>query len=277
METPPVQSKRDFLAIFARHPWVGLTGWLATIVALALSVVFYYSGKKERSLVYLVNPVRTTIVNGKEASALRVLYNDKEVKGDVGAVTLAIWNDGKQPIHSTDIQRPVTISFSPAQPILEAKLTPSQRDDITRVVLDVSQKEKGTVVIQWNILEHNDGVLLQLISAGNNASALRVTGTIEEQGGIRIAKKSNVAFAVPVIIASIVTFVAVLMLTRRAMVTERWWALITRTGIAALILCMAIGLLTGFLRMPFADDETLSPPFQANWPAPTPCTPPDPP
>jgi hypothetical protein len=219
---PPVgQSPRanpSFPPRWFGNPWVGFIGTFASILGVGLSVWLYFAGVKRPQLTYLVNSVRTTIVNSKEASAVRVLYNDKELKSDVTSVAVAIWNRGRAAIHSQNVQRPLTIRLLPVVPILEVRLSKPERHDITNTHVDNSRLVEGIVTLKWNILEQNDGTIVQLVYAGGLATRVIVSATIEEQGKI-IDAHNTTSSSIPlypfIVVLAITSIVVSLRVLRR--------------------------------------------------------------
>jgi hypothetical protein len=127
-----------------------------------------------------VNPVKTIVVKAGEASSLRVLHGELEIRGDVTAAQVAIWNDGTESIRPENVLSPVVILPRPPVPILEAKIRKVSRA-IIGAALDNSRIADGVVPVSWRILEHSDGAVIQLIFAGSTATDIAVEGTVEGQ------------------------------------------------------------------------------------------------
>src|ERR1039457_2073533 len=145
---------------FTKPQWMK-SAWFHTLLGVVMTVivgvVIYALQMKERELLYALNPQRTVIVNTADMSGLRILYNDKEVQGDVTALGISIWNHGKESIRSANIVRPVTIQLIPPQRILDVRHIGLGRDDITKIIYNRSKDQEGTVGLDWTIFEQNDG------------------------------------------------------------------------------------------------------------------------
>jgi len=181
--------RRDLLRRFS-NPWVGLLTAISSVVAVPLAVYLYFAGARTRRLTYFVSPVKTIVVKGGEASTLRVLHGDQDIKGDVTAAQVAIWNDGTESIRPENVLSPVCILLHPSVTILEAKVRKVSRGVIGAAV-DASRLADGVVPVTWKILEHNDGAIIQLIFAGSTETDVKVDGTVEGQPTVLHVKPSH--------------------------------------------------------------------------------------
>ncbi len=144
------------------------------------AVFFYFGAQTSRELTFAVNPVRTTVVNAGGASAIRIFHNDQEIKSDVTAEQIEIWNAGKLPIRPDSVLEPVTLSLRPAAQILEVKIRKPARS-ATGFRVDTAGLASGKVGLSWRILEHDDGVVIQVLDTGRPGTKITVAGTIEGQ------------------------------------------------------------------------------------------------
>jgi hypothetical protein len=174
----------------------GRIGWLrnqwthtafGVLIGVLVSLAIYLAQKKEREVVYVVNPTRTQIVSAGQTSAIRVLYQGKELTSDVTSVQIAIWNRGRLPTRRQNVERPATIQLIPSVPILESRLINERRPDISIISLDKTNEARGQLRVDWNILEHDDGGVIQIVFPGTKGHDIRITGTIEEEGDIQPA------------------------------------------------------------------------------------------
>lgn len=162
---------------FFSNPFVGLIGTVCSVISIPLAILLYWNSIKERDLTYYVYPIRTTVLQSGYATGLRVLHNNQEVKTDVTAVQLAIWNNGKEPIFKENILSQIKIVTRPAVPILEARIQKQNRKVIDFVV-DNSLLREGVALLSWRLLEHSDGVIIQLLYAGPVDTEVALDGVI---------------------------------------------------------------------------------------------------
>jgi hypothetical protein len=59
---------------------------------------------------------------------------------------------------------------------------------VVNVRIDSSHAQQGKLNITWDILEHNDGAIVQVILAGNEETQLSANAIIEGQSSVRAVK-----------------------------------------------------------------------------------------
>ena len=171
---------------FLSHPivvLVGVIGAVASIIAIPLTIYLYRRGDKRRGLAYKVHPVRTQIVRAGAASRLSVVHDGREIKTDITAVHLAIWNQGRESIRQGDMLRPLIIQTEDHAPILEASIRTATRD-VIGLRLDESACMLGQLSVSWDILEKDDGGIVQIIYEGPPELQIMAYGIPEGQRGI---------------------------------------------------------------------------------------------
>ena len=171
---------------FISHPMVvtlGLIGAVASIISIPLAVYFFLLGNRMRELTYYVHPVKAVVVKTGEASRLAVMYDGKEIKTDVVAVQVALWNQGRETIRKSHVLRPLVINT--VAPILEAVVRKETRQGIVGIKLDESEGGSGRLGVSWDILETDDGGVIQLILAGKTDTKVTAAAVIEGQKEIR--------------------------------------------------------------------------------------------
>jgi hypothetical protein len=181
-----VKRLMDQLRRFWSHPAVQIGQW---VVALLLGGLIGYFvaiwAEKKRELTYQVNPTRAVIVKAGEASALQVSHGGRPVTTDVSAVQVQVWNEGRESIRQNNMHEPLIISTADGTPILEATVRQQNRPTIVRLALDDAQKDQGRIGVSWNILEHRDGGIIQLIIAGKPDVKVKAEAALEGQRQIR--------------------------------------------------------------------------------------------
>ncbi len=118
------------------------------------------------------------MVKSGTASSLSVNFKGKAIASDITAAQIAIWNAGRMPIKRADVLRPVLIRLTTAGvPILEASLRKISRE-VTKVTLDETALAQNEIGVQFEILEQNDGCVIQIIYAGPPDVPFAVSGVI---------------------------------------------------------------------------------------------------
>ena len=103
--------------------------------------------------------------------------------GDIMAVHVAIWNQGRKSIELTDILRPLIIETEKNVPILEASILKTSRD-VIGLRLDESKCDQGKLEVSWTILEHRDGGIVQMIYEGSPELQITADAALKEQRAI---------------------------------------------------------------------------------------------
>lgn len=175
---------------FSDHPSVaaiGVIGAIASILSLFLGI--YLGGKSHPELTYYVSRSRIPIVDAEEASRLKVLFDNREITDDVTGVLVQVWNAGDSAIRPDDMLAPdgapgtLTITLEGNARVLTVADEWKSREEIG-LVIDRSRIEEGIIDVNWQILEHNDGVTLKIIYVGDGHVAVAAEATIVDQGKI---------------------------------------------------------------------------------------------
>lgn len=169
----------SLLRFFSR-PVVGIAGSIASIIGIILSLYFFVASREKPELTYFVHPAKAAVVRTGQTSRLSVKFDGQDLMSDVTAAQVAFWNAGSKPIRTNTILSPLVIRTANKGRILEAKLRKTSRD-VTQIVLDSSRLGAGEVNIGWNILEQNDGGVLQIVYAGDETVDIQVQAVLEGQ------------------------------------------------------------------------------------------------
>jgi hypothetical protein len=156
----------DWLVKIIAHPAFDVTNFAVGIIGVLLAIYFYRRSIKKRGLSYKVKAVRTPIVRTGAASQMSVLHNGREIKSDITAVHVAIWNQGSESIRQEHMLRPMIIFTENSAPILEAGIRYVKRSEIG-LRLDESRCDYGQLEVHWDILEEQDGGIVQIIYEGS--------------------------------------------------------------------------------------------------------------
>lgn len=159
---------------------LGVIGSLASLISIPLAIYFYFQAKEYPQLTSYVSPTKAVVVKAGQASRLTASYDNKVIDTDITAAQVALWNGGSKPIKSTDILKPIVIRTDNNIPILEATIRKTSRE-VTQLAINTEELQKGLMYVSWNILEHNDGGVVQLIYAGNPDVKIYTDGVIEGQ------------------------------------------------------------------------------------------------
>jgi len=177
---------------FYTHPRFGLATGIATLVSVPLAIYLAFMNVRKPELTYYLHPVRTKIVALDGDTRLQVAYDGKDIKGNVTALQLALWNAGDEPIRRADVLDRIRFRTALGTRILRAELRQVSRP-VTGISLDETAKDLGVVAIDWTILEKNDGAALQILFEGEPDANFLVSGTVVNQAQLRERKVSVAA------------------------------------------------------------------------------------
>lgn len=179
---------------FLVRNWLGVLGLAVGIGGIVLSIYFFYGSIAEREPVFLIDPVKTTIVDSKlfQRTSLKVSKSDNTpVNADVSSLRFYFWNRGKLAIKPDNVLQPLILSLTDQNgEILDYKLLQTSRPDIVQadIVPDASDRARN-LRLNFKILEKNDGFTGQIIFSGDTYATLAPSGVIEGAG--RIAASSD--------------------------------------------------------------------------------------
>jgi hypothetical protein len=172
------------LGPFLKRNWLGIIGIVGTIVGVTLSVYFYKMSVVFPEPVFLLDPVRTTIVDSQRFSEapLRVVRaNGDEIKGDVTSVRFYFWNNGKKSIKPLTILEPLVITLDdPNGEILDYKILKCSRKVVEPSVERNPGDPNKNLLLSFAILEQKDGLTGQVIYSGKPEAKLAIYGAIED-------------------------------------------------------------------------------------------------
>jgi hypothetical protein len=200
-------------------------GLVSTLTFGIFAIFTYVQTSHKRVLTFSVNPARTVVVNTKQSSRLSVAFDGEPVRTDLTAVQVAFWNDGNESIRKSNNLKPLVIATENGVPILEATVLKVSRD-VSQITLDLSSIRDGRITVNWDILEQNDGAVIQIIYAGSPTVVISAQAVVETQGEVNSSTDQttaitnlyrNVGRTYLVIAGTMVTALAITFLLRRAL------------------------------------------------------------
>jgi hypothetical protein len=176
MDYLPTQNR---MMRFFSNPVVGIVGTAASVIGVALALFFYFSEHNTRDLTAFVHPIRTSVVRTGQASKMSVRFEDRLIDSDVTAVQITVWNKGGLSIRPANVLKPVVIVM-PGRRVLEATIKKQTRE-VVNFRLDSTKLGDGRIPLNWDILEKDDGAVIQLIYAGDDTADIHFEGVLEGQ------------------------------------------------------------------------------------------------
>jgi hypothetical protein len=185
-----MKNKAKTTTLKATKPYWGKA--LALCLSLAGIAVSYQFGRmslEPAKPVFLVDKVRSRIIDSNRVSGTPLEIRDKDgntILGDVTSVRFYFWNAGRKSIKPDGILEPLIVSLDdPNCKILDHKILKVSRN-LTKSLLSTHPSDPNrTLSISFTILEKNDGFTGQIIYKGNPTSAVQMFGTVQDAGPIR--------------------------------------------------------------------------------------------
>lgn len=168
---------------FLKRNWLGLLGLFVGLIGILLSVIFYTRTLSSRDPVFVVDPNRTEIIKADRivGAPLKIVRADgSEISGDITSVKVYLWNRGNISIKSEHILEPLKLTLGdPKGEILDFQILKISRKVVTPEVTRYAEDPARVLLVDFKILEQDDGFCLQIIYAGSSSTNFTIDGHIE--------------------------------------------------------------------------------------------------
>ncbi len=186
-------------------------------VAVASIWVGYRCSLVEPNLSYTVAEMRPLVFDNGFVPAITMKYRDEKISTNVWAMTVFVWNRGRQLI-APPFRRPPVLRTSPPVRILSARLLRESHPDVG-FKIDESHRNQGVLDLSWDVLELNDGAALEIVYIGERATEVRLDGAWNGQRVLSRApfmRRNNFTLA-----ALIFMFIALSLMTVMVALSEK--------------------------------------------------------
>lgn len=164
----------QWLDHFVQNPWMVLSGYLLALVGLVLTI----RSRRLRRPVYAIRDQRLVTETVSALPRLAILYDGQSV-ANLTVTRLALWNAGSETISKEDVPPLDPIRISSAAKVLDASvLAVTDRANDCRLAVQTDQ----SYLVQFEYLDPQDGVLLQIIHTG---AAERTVTVLGKSKGVR--------------------------------------------------------------------------------------------
>lgn len=157
---------------------------IVTTISIIFAFWIYFESREFRDVSYSFHPIRTEIIKTNRPSRLSISYDDAKIDSTVTTLQMAIWNRGSLPVKREHIQNPILVKTADNSPILEASILKMSRETILDINLNTDDMAHGVIKINWEILEQNDGAVIQITYIGDLNTKFVVSGDIEGQSAL---------------------------------------------------------------------------------------------
>lgn len=144
---------------FLRDPIWQFIGAILAVIAIAISIFFFYLQRTKKSLIYdvLLDYPLLSSKSGLE-NRVQILFDDKYVS-NVYIFVLRIYNDGNVAILPTDFVEPLHFSFGDNSEILEMEIVENNPTNLKPKF----QIDKNTITLHPLLLNGGDNITLKLL------------------------------------------------------------------------------------------------------------------
>ena len=193
---------------------IGIIGLIVGLIGLSLTYVFYRKNLRIKIPLFTVENRGPTGVIPEDLSELSFNYKGEEVKFFTVS-RIAIWNAGKDTIHSTDVVEsdPIQIVAEVGYKFLDANI---------RQVINSSNNFKikfcpKEILIDFDYMGYKEGCCVEVYHNGKTSWALQVSGSIKGIGKIKHSqyipypKRKKKAYLVSILTFFIGSLISLLM------------------------------------------------------------------
>lgn len=161
-----------------------IIGFIITIFAIFLTIYFYYKSKKSKKPFYAILNFNLVTNLVSKFESLQICYGSDDIV-NLSACKIAFWNEGNDTIDKNDVapSDPIIFKLDPDCKILDAKIL-YEKNPVNRFSIDISP-DKTSIQVSFDYIDQNEGVIIQLLHTGVNAT------NIKFQGSIKGVKKIN--------------------------------------------------------------------------------------
>lgn len=168
---------------FIKKHSFNIVGLIIGLLGIGLSYYFYDISKIEREPVFIVDPLRTQIIDSKliKSTPITVLTpNGRKISADLNTIRFYFWNNGRQSIKRDNILKKIRIQIADSSAeILDYRVLSVSRDICQLTVIEDSLNINNSLLLDFFILEQNDGFTCQVIYEGSPNAEIKISGLIE--------------------------------------------------------------------------------------------------
>ena len=167
---------------YLKKNWLGSLGLLIGIIGLFLSSYFYSLSIKSREPVFvtLSNVAIFSSPTKLSSKYIKLIKrtDGKELSKNLYVQEIVLWNNGREAIKESHILKPLNVSFNGEMEIIDAFITEMKRPEIVKGKIKFKPGEKD-MMLEFDILEKNDGLKIQIVYSALKSHEAILKGTIE--------------------------------------------------------------------------------------------------
>jgi hypothetical protein len=170
------------LAVVAAFDPINVASLVITTISVGVTIYLFRRSIRKPVPTYSVHPLRVRIVDKTTmtVSGLEVLHNGQPLNaGNLTAVTVYFWNDGREPMRGSQVLTMYTIKIvDPNVRILDWKVTPLREE--SKFSIPNGRPSPNSIHLLFEIVENSfDAAEIQIMYSGDPNAAISMTGVIE--------------------------------------------------------------------------------------------------
>lgn len=172
------QNTDDIISFLAINPIFIVFCSLIGLFSFVLSIIFYFKSKRVKKLSYIVRNFNVIDDSVSKIEDLGVTYKGMEVKS-LSVSKFGIWNEGNETINGTDLVKNdrLRIAVTKGVEILDWKVISHTKLANDIIIEGIPDSEN--IAIEFEYLDPNDGILLQVYHTGINKTDIYLDGSIK--------------------------------------------------------------------------------------------------
>lgn len=172
--------------------WISIPATIIAIVSLTYAVYAHRKSTYEREPIFW-SDTTTQVLDADRISEtpIKVIKREdnSEIISNLFITKFSFWNNGRKPIKKTHILEDLRITVDdPASEIIDFKILKTSRNLIDFQLMRDQTSPDRALIIDFRILEKNDGITGQVMYIGKSRSSLTISGAIEE---VKAIEKKN--------------------------------------------------------------------------------------
>jgi hypothetical protein len=182
----------DIQQFFIDNPLWGII--IAAVIAVLIGYISYQKGKKNRKPKYYIKSNNLITDFKSKISDFKMLFRDVQIER-LTVSKMGFWNDGSETIsNENNVPKtdPIRIVSSAEYEILDVKIIKQTNPKIN--VFSVSQVNKNTVNVNFNIIDKGQGCAIEIIHTGKGSTDLGMEGYVEGAGKPQVSFNKDVVF-----------------------------------------------------------------------------------
>ena len=166
------------MALLIHIDVLSLISLIVGVLSLIIAIILYYKGKKIKSPVYLSRTTRLINRSFDQIDKLEIKYDDVKLSA-LTITKLAFWNKGRETIQSDDLtpKDQLRIEINNEYKILSCDIL-AQTKIANDFKVEITEDKKA-IIISFDYLDYQDGVVLKIRHTGSDSNDLAMKGGIK--------------------------------------------------------------------------------------------------